>query len=103
VDELSVLTLYRPKSALPFGGLYRVIDFPLSNLEHSGIEKVGVLSQYRSDSLLSHIGSGAAWDMVGSRRGIHLLPPMKGTVSSDWYKARPMRFTRTRDLFFAAA
>lgn len=100
VDELSVLTLYRPKSALPFGGLYRVIDFPLSNLEHSGIEKVGVLSQYRSDSLLSHIGSGAAWDMVGSRRGIHLLPPMKGTVSSDWYKGTADAVYQNKDFIF---
>ncbi len=86
VDELSVLTLYRPKSALPFGGMYRVIDFPLSNLMHSGIERIGILSQYRSDSLITHIGSGRSWDMVGSQRGVHLLPPMKGTVSSDWYR-----------------
>jgi len=86
VDELSVLTLYRPKSALPFGALYRVIDFPLSNLMNSGIERIGILSQYRSDSLINHIGSGAAWDMLGSNRGIRILPPMKGTRSSDWYR-----------------
>lgn len=86
VDELSVLTLYRPKSALPFGGLYRVIDIPLSNLMHSGIDRVGILSQYRSDSLINHIGSGAGWDMIGSQRGITMLPPMKGTRSSDWYR-----------------
>jgi len=86
VDELSVLTLFRPKSALPFGGLYRVIDFPLSNLMNSGIERAGILSQYRSDSLIHHIGSGAGWDMIGSQRGITILPPMKGTRSSDWYR-----------------
>jgi glucose-1-phosphate adenylyltransferase len=85
VDELSVFTIHRPKSAMPFGGLYRIIDFPLSNLMNSGIERVGILSQYRSDSLINHIGSGASWDMVGSQRGISLLPPMKGTRSSDWY------------------
>ncbi|MBN1542886.1 glucose-1-phosphate adenylyltransferase [candidate division KSB1 bacterium] len=85
VDELSVFTLHRPKSAMPFGGLYRIIDFPLSNLMNSGIERVGILSQYRSDSLINHIGSGLAWDMMGSQRGITLLPPMKGTRSSDWY------------------
>ena len=85
VDELSVLTLYRPKAAVPFGGMYRVIDFALSNLFHSGIDRVGVLSQFRSDTLINHIGSGIAWDMVGSTRGITLLPPMKGTRSSDWY------------------
>ncbi|MBD3386950.1 glucose-1-phosphate adenylyltransferase [candidate division KSB1 bacterium] len=86
VDELGVLTLQRPKSAVPFGGLYRIIDFPLSNLMHSDIERVGILSQYRSDSLIHHISSGASWDMYGSQRGITFLPPMKGTKSSDWYK-----------------
>jgi len=86
VDELSVLTLYRPKAAVPFGGLYRVIDFPLSNLMHAGIENAGILSQYRSVSLINHIGSGTAWDMVGSQRGISILPPMQGTRRSDWYK-----------------
>lgn len=86
VDELSVITLFRPKAAVPFGGLYRVIDFPLSNLMNSGIDRIGILSQYRSDSLINHIGSGAAWDMIGSFRGISMLPPMKGTRSSDWYK-----------------
>ena len=66
VEELSVITLFRPKAAVPFGGLYRVIDFPLSNLMNSGIDRIGILSQYRSDSLINHIGSGAAWDMIGS-------------------------------------
>jgi glucose-1-phosphate adenylyltransferase len=97
VDELSVLTLYRPKSALPFGGLFRVIDFPLSNLLHSGIERAGILSQYRSDSLINHIGSGAGWDMVGSQRGITMLPPMKGTQSSDWYKGTADAVYQNRD------
>ncbi len=86
VDELGVLTFYRPKSTMPFGGLYRIIDFPLSNLMHSGIERVGILSQYRSSSLIEHIGTGASWDMVGRHRGISLLPPFKGIHASDWYK-----------------
>jgi glucose-1-phosphate adenylyltransferase len=86
VDELNVLTLYRPKSAVPFGGLYRIIDFPLSNLMNSGIVQVGILSQYRSDSLMHHVGSGASWDMVGSRRGVYFLPPVKGAAHSDWYR-----------------
>jgi len=97
VDELSVLTLYRPKSALPFGGLFRVIDFPLSNLLHSGIERIGILSQYRSDSIINHIGSGAGWDMIGSQRGITMLPPMKGTQSSDWYKGTADAVFQNRD------
>lgn len=86
VDELSVLTMHRPKSALPFGGLYRVIDFPLSNLMHSGINRVGILSQYRPFSLMNHIGDGAAWDMNGRHNHIHVLPPYKGHKPQDWYK-----------------
>jgi len=87
VDELSVLTQYRPKSAVPFGGLYRVIDFPLSNLMNSGIENVGVLSQYRSFSLINHLGNGASWDMVGRTRSLTILPPFKDHAGSGWYRA----------------
>lgn len=86
VDELVVLTHLRPKSTVPFGGLFRFIDFPLSNLMNSGIEKVGILSQYRSSSLVEHIGNGASWDMVGRDRGITILPPFQGMHESDWYK-----------------
>ncbi|RMF61730.1 MAG: glucose-1-phosphate adenylyltransferase [Calditrichaeota bacterium] len=86
VDELSVLTLPRPKSAVPFGGMYRVIDFPLSNLMHSGVERVGILSQYRSFSLINHVGVGAWWDFVGRDRGATMLLPSKGHQVSDWYK-----------------
>ncbi len=86
VGELDVLTHERPKSTVPFGGLYRIIDFPLSNLMNSGIERVGILSQYRSASLIKHIGMGASWDMVGRYRGVSLLPPFHGLNASDWYK-----------------
>ncbi|MCK5323792.1 MAG: glucose-1-phosphate adenylyltransferase, partial [Desulfobulbaceae bacterium] len=86
VDELNVLTCYRPKSAVPFGGFARVIDFPLSNLMHSGLERAAILSQYRSFSLINHIGSGAAWDMIGRHRGVSILPPSKGYGTSDWYR-----------------
>ncbi|MFQ5651857.1 MAG: glucose-1-phosphate adenylyltransferase family protein [bacterium] len=86
VDELSVLTLYRPKSAVPFGGMYRVIDFPLSNLMHSGIERVGILSQYRSFSLIHHVGIGTWWDFVGRDRGATMLLPSTRHKASDWYK-----------------
>lgn len=86
VDELSVLTFDRPKSALPFAGNFRVIDFALSNLMHARIRRVGILSQYRSTSLITHIGNGAAWDMSGRRRQVALLPPSTGQKSSDWYK-----------------
>ncbi len=86
VDELSVLTFFRPKAAVPFGGLYRVIDFPLTNLMRSGIWLTGVLSQYRSYSLINHLENGASWDMVGRRRGLFILPPFQGREASDWYK-----------------
>jgi len=86
VDELNVLTYYRPKSAVPFGGFGRVIDFALSNLMNSGIEQVGILSQYRSYSLINHIGTGAAWDMLGRYRHISILPPYLGSEKNDWYK-----------------
>lgn len=86
VDELSVLTLQRPKSAVPFGGMYRIIDFSLSNLMHSGVENVGILSQYRSYSLINHIGIGSPWDFVGRDRGATLLLPSTGHQTSDWYK-----------------
>ncbi|HKJ65096.1 MAG TPA: sugar phosphate nucleotidyltransferase [Desulfopila sp.] len=86
VDELNALTYYRPKSAVPFGGFGRVIDFALSNLMNSGIEQVAILSQYRSYSLINHIGTGAAWDMIGRYRRISVLPPFLGTEATDWYR-----------------
>ena len=86
VDELNVLTYYRPKSAVPFGGFSRIIDFPLSNLMNSGLERVAILSQYRNYSLINHIGSGAAWDMIGRNRGVSILPPFKGSEKSSWYR-----------------
>jgi ADP-glucose pyrophosphorylase len=86
VDELGVLTHYRPKSTVPFGGFARVIDFPLSNLLHSGIERIAILSQYRSYSLINHIGTGSAWDMVGRNRGISILPPFKDYDNPHWYR-----------------
>ena len=85
-DELGVLTHYRPKSAVPFGGFARVIDFPLTNLMNSGIELIAILSQYRSYSLINHIGTGAAWDMIGRYRGISILPPFKDYENPHWYR-----------------
>lgn len=86
VDDLGALTYYRPKSALPFGGFARIIDFSLSNLMQSGLHRVGILSQYRSYSLINHIGIGAAWDMIGRYRGISILPPFQGSEESRWYR-----------------
>ena len=86
VDELNVLTCYRPKSAVPFGGFARIIDFSLSNLMQAGLERVAILSQYRSYSLINHIGIGAAWDMIGKYRGVSILPPSTGYGNTSWYR-----------------
>jgi glucose-1-phosphate adenylyltransferase len=86
VDELSVLTAQRPKSAVPFWGMYRIIDFVLSNMRRSRIDVVGVLSQYRPYSLISHLGNGEPWDFVGRTRALKILSPFKGLADSDWYK-----------------
>jgi glucose-1-phosphate adenylyltransferase len=86
VGELDVLTFFRPKSVLPYGGLYRIIDFPMSNLMHSEIENVGILSQYRPFELIRHIANGEPWDMTGRQRRAVILPPFQGRGSWDWYK-----------------
>jgi glucose-1-phosphate adenylyltransferase len=86
VDDMGVFTFFRPKSILPFGGLYRIIDFPMSNLMRSGIGRVGILSQYRPFHLMEHISNGAPWGMVGRKRFATILPPFKGMGESDWYK-----------------
>ncbi len=86
VDELLVLTANRPKSALPMWGMYRIIDFVLSNLMYAGIEVVGVLSQYRPYSLITHLANGEPWDYVGRSRALRILSPYKAAEDSDWYK-----------------
>ncbi len=86
VDELNVLTQNRPKSAVPFGGFGRIIDFSLSNLMNSQIYQVLILSQYRSFSLINHIGAGAAWDMIGRNRQVLVMPPVQGAGNEGWYR-----------------
>ncbi len=86
VGELSVLTLERPKSALPFAGHFRIIDFPLSGVAHAGIQNAGILSQYRPASLIDHVGVGASWDLIGYGRGAKILPPYHAAEGSDWYR-----------------
>jgi glucose-1-phosphate adenylyltransferase len=85
-SRLNVLVEARAKPAVPFGGIYRLIDFTLSNIMNSGLERVGILTQYKPLSLMSHIGSGQAWDFEGRTRGIKILPPHTGKKESDWYK-----------------
>ena len=85
-SRLYVLTGEMAKPAVPFGGKYRIIDFPLSNCINSGIDTVGVLTQYRPLELNSYIGSGQPWDLDGSTGGVHILPPYQGSKGGTWYK-----------------
>lgn len=85
-SRLTILSSARAKPAVPFGGIYRIIDFSLSNVMHAGIDIVGVLTQYRPSSLMDHLSTGAPWDLIGRKRQIKILPPYTGTHSSDWYK-----------------
>jgi glucose-1-phosphate adenylyltransferase len=85
-SRLSALTRYIAKPAVSFGGKYRIIDFPLSNCTNSGIETVGVLTQYQPLVLNSYIGIGAAWDLDRSNGGVTVLPPYTETSGVKWYK-----------------
>ena len=85
-SRLNILVHHRAKPAVPFGGIYRIIDFALSNVMNSGLSQVAVLTQYKPLSLMRHIGTGAAWDFVGRTRGVKILPPRTGERESDWYK-----------------
>ena len=85
-SRLYVLTGDMAKPAVPFGGKYRIIDFPLSNCTNSGIDTVGVLTQYRPLELNSYIGSGQPWDLDGASGGVHILPPYQGAKGGTWYK-----------------
>ena len=85
-SRLKVLTKNVAKPAVPFGAKFRIIDFPLSNCINSGIDTVGVLTQYRPLELNSYIGSGQPWDLDGSTGGVHVLPPYQQNSGADWYK-----------------
>ena len=84
-SRLGVLTAKVAKPAVPFGGKYRIIDFPLSNCAHSGIERVGVLTQYRPFELNNYLGNGNAWDLDGRGGGVFILPPYARAKGADWY------------------
>jgi glucose-1-phosphate adenylyltransferase len=85
-SRLNVLVKSRAKPSVPFAGLYRIIDFSLSNVMNSGMKKVGVLTQYKPLSLMRHLATGDAWDFTGRSRGVKILPPSTGFRDSDWYK-----------------
>lgn len=85
-SRLGVLTKNLAKPAVPYGGKYRIIDFPLSNCVNSGIETVGVLTQYQPLVLNDYIGSGQPWDLDSMDAGVHMLAPYQRGRKADWYK-----------------
>ena len=85
-SRLYTLTEKTAKPAVPFGGKYRIIDFPLSNCVNSGIDTVGVLTQYQPLELNEYIGNGQPWDLDRTFGGVMVLPPYQGNKSADWYK-----------------
>ena len=84
-SRLGVLTEKVAKPAVAFGGKYRIIDFPLSNCINSGIDTVGVLTQYQPLRLNEHIGIGIPWDLDRNVGGVSILPPYEKSTSSEWY------------------
>ena len=85
-SRLGALTHHMAKPAVPFGGKYRIIDFPLSNCANSDIDTVGVLTQYEPLALNAYIGNGAAWDLDRNLGGVYVLPPyVKSGERGDWY------------------
>ena len=84
-SRLGVLTQMVAKPAVSFGGKYRIIDFPLSNCINSGVDTVGVLTQYQPLRLNAHIGIGIPWDLDRAVGGVTLLAPYESAKGSDWY------------------
>ncbi len=84
--RLGDLTKGIAKPAVPYGGKYRIIDFALSNCNHSGIDTVGILTQYQPHLLNAYVGNGRAWDLDRLFGGVSVLPPYKGDGGGEWYK-----------------
>ena len=85
-SRLGILTQNIAKPAVPYGGKYRIIDFPLSNCVNSGIYTVGVLTQYQPLELNDYIGNGQAWDLDRADGGVHILSPYQQIKGTEWYK-----------------
>jgi len=85
-SRLNILVRHRAKPAVPFGGIYRIIDFTLSNIGNSELASVAVLTQYKPLSLMDHIGDGSSWDLSGRSRSVKIFPPKTGEEDWDWYR-----------------
>ena len=98
-SRLSILGEKRAKPAVPFGGKYRIIDFPLSNAVNSDLYRVAVLTQYRPHSLMQHIGIGEPWDLNRTRpNGVEIWQPYQGRKAQDWYRGTADALYQNRNL-----
>jgi glucose-1-phosphate adenylyltransferase len=98
-SRLNILVSHRAKPAVPFGGIYRIIDFTLSNIANSRLTNVAVLTQYKPLSLMDHIGNGSSWDLSGRSRSTKILPPKTGEKEWDWYKGTADAVRQNLDFF----
>ena len=96
-SRLGALTKRNAKPAVAFGGKYRIIDFPLSNCTNSGIDTVGVLTQYKPLILNSYLGNGSAWDLDDPEGGLHILPPYYTETGGKWYEGTADAIYRNMD------
>ena len=90
-QSLPELTNMRTMGSVPFGGRYRLIDFPLSNMVNSGISKVGVITKSNYRSLMDHLGTGKPWDLSRKREGMFILPPFNSAASDVYKRQTPQR------------
>lgn len=101
-SRLSILGEKRAKPAVPFGGKYRIIDFPLSNAVNSDLYRVAVLTQYRPHSLMEHLGIGEPWDLNRLRpNGLHIWQPYRGRTDQDWYRGTADALYQNRNFITA--
>ncbi|RYG64638.1 glucose-1-phosphate adenylyltransferase, partial [bacterium] len=95
-SRLKALTEKRAKPVLPFAGVYRLIDFSLSNCAHSGLQDVWVIEQYQAHSLNQHLANGRPWDLDRTYGGLQILPPFQGEKESGWHQGNADALWRNR-------
>ncbi|MFC1601163.1 glucose-1-phosphate adenylyltransferase family protein [Candidatus Sumerlaeota bacterium] len=86
VGGYGTLSMNRAKAAMPFAGVYRIIDFAISSLRNAHVEKIGIVIQYLPKSLIEHVGVGHSWDLFGHGRMMRIMPPFVGIGKTDWYR-----------------